>query len=389
MGLSGKKCLFLVQGEGRGHMTQSVSMKQILENAGAEVCGVMVGKSNRRTIPSFYVEKFGNIISTVESPNMAVDKKNRSVKEVRTFLKNLFLLPVFLKSIFLIHRRVKELKPDIIINFYEPLGGFYYLLFRPKVPMVCIAHHYMYLNREFEMPEKNWLKNLSLRFYTRLTSIGAKKRLALSFYPFRDDARNSIYVVPPLLREEVTGHTVGNGNYLLVYLLNSGYIDDIIAWHNKNPDVILHCFTDNNNIKEPQFNYENLCFHAINDKIFIDMMANAKGVVTTAGFESVCEAINMDKPVLMVPVKGHYEQFCNSRDAAKTGRCIYDESFNITRFLKFIDSQETNSTASFKEWVNQSHLMVIKHIYSILYENNNVRSIYTTIPGQYKRVQPV
>jgi len=60
-------------------------------------------------------------------------------------------------------------------------------------------------------------------------------------------------------------------------------------------------------------------------------MAKCKGLVTTAGFESVSEAMFLRKPVLMIPVKGHFEQFCNSRDAFKIGAGIFSEKFEINK----------------------------------------------------------
>jgi len=48
------KFLFIVQGEGRGHLTQAISLKEILVKNGHEVVGVMVGKSNRRELPDFF-----------------------------------------------------------------------------------------------------------------------------------------------------------------------------------------------------------------------------------------------------------------------------------------------------------------------------------------------
>lgn len=46
-------------------------------------------------------------------------------------------------------------------------------------------------------------------------------------------------------------------------------------------------------------------------------MGGCKAYLTTAGFESVCEALYLGKPVLMVPV--HVEQECNAWDAQKVG----------------------------------------------------------------------
>lgn len=38
------KILFIVQGEGRGHLTQAISMEKLLRSSGHEVVEVLVGK---------------------------------------------------------------------------------------------------------------------------------------------------------------------------------------------------------------------------------------------------------------------------------------------------------------------------------------------------------
>ena len=48
------KVLFAVQGEGRGHMTQAIALYDLFKKNNIEVCGTLVGTSDRRTIPDFF-----------------------------------------------------------------------------------------------------------------------------------------------------------------------------------------------------------------------------------------------------------------------------------------------------------------------------------------------
>jgi uncharacterized protein (TIGR00661 family) len=375
MGLQGKKCLFLVQGEGRGHMTQSISMKQILERAGIEVCEVIIGKSNHRQIPQFYYDRIKVPVTVMNSPTIVMDKGHKSAKPLGTFFNTAVHIPQFIKSLKLINDKINEHQPDFIVNFFEPLCGVYKMFYWRKIQVISVAHHFLYNHNGFKMPGGHNGTRLSLKFYVWMTSFGSNKRLALSFYPFRDNVKNSTYVIPPLLRSEVLNHTAQNGNYLLVYLLNSGYMEDIIKWHKENPETELHCFVDKKDMDDT-YNYnKNLTFHRLNDKKFLDMMANSKGLVTTAGFESICEAMYMGKPVLMVPVQGHYEQFCNSRDAAYAGAGIFDEKFDIERLLNYIQAHTVNNV-EFKKWVEMSQDLILRQIYSALHAGDNVRQLY-------------
>lgn len=48
------KVLFVVQGEGRGHLTQAIAMEDLLRRNGHEVVEVLVDKSNSRSLPGFF-----------------------------------------------------------------------------------------------------------------------------------------------------------------------------------------------------------------------------------------------------------------------------------------------------------------------------------------------
>ena len=48
------RVLFIVQGEGRGHLTQALTMEALLRREGHEVVGALVGKSSARELPAFF-----------------------------------------------------------------------------------------------------------------------------------------------------------------------------------------------------------------------------------------------------------------------------------------------------------------------------------------------
>ncbi|MBS7399341.1 MAG: hypothetical protein SPE71_08985 [Prevotella sp.] len=47
------KVIFVIQGEGREHLTQALALKQMMEREGHEVVKMLVGKSKTRELPSF------------------------------------------------------------------------------------------------------------------------------------------------------------------------------------------------------------------------------------------------------------------------------------------------------------------------------------------------
>ena len=114
---------------------------------------------------------------------------------------------------------------------------------------------------------------------------------------------------------------------------------------------------------------ETLAFHQLDDTKFLGMMAQCKGFVCTAGFESVCEAMYLGKPILAVPVKGHVEQYWNALDLFQYGGGLHDTSFNIERLLT-VKQVDRKLTQAFRQWVNRAPHMYVSAIEQVV--NNKI-----------------
>ena len=350
------RILFVIQGEGRGHLTQALSLRQKLVGEGHEVVGVLVGKSPARRLPAFFLDKIGVPVYPFESPNFLPTAKNKQVNLAVSIVYNLARLPKYLLSVRFINRMIRETEADVVVNFYELLTGFTYFLFRPKALMICIAHQYLFLHPDFKFPDENRLELAMLRFFTRLTAIGAAKKLALSFRKMREYGPAGLIVVPPLLRHEVLDIKSKQGEYLFGYLLNSGFSEEIIDWHRAHPEQELHFFWDRKT-ETAEFKVdERLSFHQLDDLLFLYYMSGAKAYATTAGFESVCEAMYLGKPILMVPT--HIEQACNAYDAALSGAGIVADCFDLDRLSEL--SKNHSGNMSFRHWVKQADWLILR-----------------------------
>jgi uncharacterized protein (TIGR00661 family) len=363
-----KKYVMFVQGEGRGHMTQAITLYDLLISRGHEVAAVMVGTSDNREIPKFFFEKIKTNIIQFQSPNFVTDKNSKSIRIGPTVVHNFLHLGIFRKSFATIRKALEEHKPDVVINFYDLLIGLYYKLNKPSIPMVCIAHQYIYMHRDFIFPKGYLLDRHIIRNYTKLTASRSVKNLALSFYYLPKREKENVTVVPPLLRNEIFNLKTENKNFYLAYLVNHGYFEEIVKWHKINPEFEIHCFADKvDELNKYEFDKNKLFLHAINDTEFIEKMAATSGLISTAGFESVCEAMYLGKPVLMVPVEGHFEQFCNSRDAHYAGAGVYDSKFNIDKLVNYISSYaaEKEGNATYRRWVDDGKEKIYNELISV------------------------
>lgn len=355
------KLLFVVQGEGRGHLTQALVMSDMLRQRGDQIVAVLVGKSPSRRLPEYFTNKINAPVYNFESPNFLPTSQNKRPELLKSILSNVKKISGFYKSMCFIRTKIEELQPDMVINFYELMTGLTYLFMPPYVPQVCIGHQYLFLHEKFRFPRQvSRLQLISLRFFTRLTCLGAKRKLALSFYPLETDTENDIIVIPPLIRREIRTCETSRKDYILGYLLNSGYISEVQEWQQRHPEMNLHFFWDRKDADDTCSLTPGLTMHRINDTRFIDYMAGCKAYATTAGFESICEALYLQKPVLMIPV--HIEQECNAFDAYRAGAGLMADSFALDRLLHLVSVYQPNTT--FREWAKQAE----SRIYSELCE---------------------
>jgi len=343
--------LFIIQGEGRGHMTQAMALYDMLHDAGHEVCQAIIGSSSRRSVPSYVLKKFTCPVHLLESPNFVTDKDHKSIRLGQTIWQNTKKLPTFLHSLKALDSLIIQSQPDVIINFYEFLAGIYHGLYRPKVKFISIGHQYLAAHPSFPWAKGGRLQKQLFLLANSITSWGANQRIALSLRKLPANQQpKTLTVWPPLLREQVLRSQPKSGEYLLTYIVNPGYMTDICQMATEYPDTRIEVFSDQSRVATPGSLPSNLRVHALDDQKFITYMAGCRGVVCTAGFESISEAMFLGKPVMVVPVAGQYEQACNALDTELSGAGIYASTFALQPFIDYLASREQVSTEVFREW---------------------------------------
>jgi uncharacterized protein (TIGR00661 family) len=186
--------------------------------------------------------------------------------------------------------------------------------------------------------------------------VGARSsRLALSFYAAPDLEERGLWVAPPLLREAVFRLHPGSGTFdefVLVYIASEGYRAEVERWHKLNPGVEVHCFYNRAGAPVEERRNGRLYFHQIHGGKFLRLMAECRGIACTAGFESISEAAFLGKPLYVVPVRDHIEQYLNALDAEAHGLAIRGESFDLTTLL---NAGPRGELTQFREWVKSAN----------------------------------
>lgn len=328
--------LFIVQGEGRGHLTQALSLAAMLRRHGHEITGVLVGRSPQRVLPDFFRARIGAPVVEFEAPRFAFDRSNRSVSMLRTLLGNLSpgSLARFRRSARLIREQIAVQHPDRIVNFYELLSSLTVRLYGIRIPMTGIAHQFLLGHRAYPYARNTGVEGFLLRLHARMTACGCAQLLGLSFRPMDDDTHRHIRVVPPLLRRDALSGSVSDEGFVLGYMVNNGFAAELRQWCAGHPQWSVHLFWDRFGAPQTLPAEGGLVFHRLDDAEFLDRMHRCRGYVTTAGFESVCEAMYLGKPMMLIPA--HIEQRINAADAAAAGAGIVAGRFDLGRFTDYL-----------------------------------------------------
>lgn len=351
--------LFIVQGEGRGHLTQALSLAAMLRRHGHEITGVLVGRSPQRVLPDFFRARIGAPVVEFEAPRFAFDRSNRSVSMLRTLLGNLRpgSLARFRRSARIIREQIAAQHPDRIVNFYELLSSLTVRLYGIRIPMTGIAHQFLLGHRAYPYARNTGLEGFLLRLHARMTACGCAQLLGLSFRPMGDDTHRHIRVVPPLLRRDALSGSVSDEGFVLGYMVNNGFAAELRQWCAEHPQWSVHLFWDRFGAPQTLPAEGGLVFHRLDDAEFLDRMHRCRGYVTTAGFESVCEAMYLGKPMMLIPA--HIEQRINAADAAAAGAGIVAGRFDLGRFTDYLGHRHP-PVAGFREWVDSAEERFIR-----------------------------
>ena len=365
--MSKLRALFIVQGEGRGHLTQALALGSILRKAGHSVCKAVVSKGGHE-IPEYFETCLETPVIEVPSGRFFVDQETRSIDWGRTLVNNSLRWTEFNRGFTVLSELLETERPDIIVNFFEPLAGFFMLRERSKIPMVAVGHQFMFLHPQYQFPAGFEVQKISTLAFTRMIGLGAECRFALSLYDAPRLPDKKIVVMPPLLRQELFDlpDNIVSEPYYLVYLYHHSLSKDLIAWHERNPAHRLHCFWNNDEAEETTYYSSTLTFHRLHGSRFLEMMARCQGVVTTSGFESMAEAMYLHKPLMLNPLHRHFEQHCNGIDGVNMGAAIQSSNMNLDRLIDFVPNYDYDAT-ELRNWIGKAEEMYVRELEKVAF----------------------
>ena len=310
---------------------------------------MVAGKSPNRNWPDFFTRGFDVPVEPIASPGFSY-RAGRRLDLIGTVWQGCRRSRSFFAALRELDHLYATEQPELLVNFLEPMVGIHHWLRRPRVPQLAIGHQFMASHPSYPTKSGTRTGLWGMQAFARLVA-GRGICHALSFFRAEDLPARRLRVAPPLLRDEVTHLPSQSGCHLLIYLLNAGYRAEVEHWHRRHPEVQVHCFYERSPGSGEEVVDGTLTFHPLHGERFLRMMASSRGVVCSAGFESIAEAASLGKPVLAIPVEGHLEQQLNALDASRCGLAVAATRYDLERLPTEADPP---ALERFRSWLCES-----------------------------------
>jgi hypothetical protein len=360
--VSSLKVVFIVQGEGRGHMTQALALATYLRDAGHEVTHALVGRSPWRSVPQYFRDGIAAPVTEFDAPAQVPDRDGRALSLPRTLSDAVRRLPTFVRSLDTIAQSRRG--ADVVVNFLDLLGGLSNALRPGPEPVLALAHNHVFLHPHLRgAPGPHHLRRAVLA-YARATALGADRCIALSFDELPSHPAGWLRVAPPLLRPGLDRLRCEDGGYLLAYVLNRGYAGRLAEWQRQRGDVSVHCYVDggNESLGRGTDVPDGFFAHDLDAGAFLRHLGGCRALVGSAGFESLCEAHYLGKPVLAIPTEGQFEQTLNAWDAQRCGVARPGSYDDLDAFWSSPPAPAGRDVTRFREWVSRAPAMLVTSV---------------------------
>lgn len=206
--------------------------------------------------------------------------------------------------------RVKQEIRDLPVEKYDlVLNDFEYITsaacVRKKIPSIHFGHQASFHSLHTPRPlKKNATGEWLLKKYIKATN-----HVGLHFKKYDD------FIFTAIVKEEILRADPRDLGYYTVYL--PSYCEK----------QLIDIFSHFNDFKFQIFSKEtsevktngNITFIPVNKQLFNQSMINCTGIISGGGFETPAEALHLGKKIMVIPIRGQYEQLCNTEALSRLG----------------------------------------------------------------------
>lgn len=198
---------------------------------------------------------------------------------------------------------------DLVINDFDSITALACRYHRIK--SVHWGHQASFQFEKSPRPEKkDVIGEWVLKNYCKATI-----HIGLHFIPYDKG------ILPPIIKEAVRNTNPENLGHLTIYLPQYS-VRELNSNLSSLNFVSIHIFSSE--IKS-QYTHQHITYFPLGKDSFSESMSTCNGLITAGGFESPAEALMLGKKIIVIPIKGQYEQLCNAAALEKMGVPVLPE----------------------------------------------------------------
>lgn len=275
------KIFYAVQATGNGHIARAIELLPYLRKHGK--VDIFLSGNNAHLQ--------GGLAPSFVSKGLSLHYANNGGLDYGKMVKQ-----------FALRRMLREAKSlplkayDLVINDFEPITAL--AAKRQKVPSIGFGHQASFQSDFVPRPiRKSTIGEWVLKYYAPATAY-----IGLHFEQYDD------FIYGPVIKDAIEKAKPENHGHITVYLPH--YHDQLL----KNlflqiPEYRFEIFSRNMQVVVDD---RNIVFRPISNQHFTQSLIHCHGVLTGGGFETPAEALYLRKKLMVVPIRGQYEQQCNA-----------------------------------------------------------------------------
>lgn len=275
------RILYAIQGTGNGHITVAREVLPILKKR-ADVDILISGTQVDVDLPWPVTYRLHGM--------SFIFGRNGGIDYLETFRKSR------IRELFREIRRLPVQNYDLVISDFEPVSA--WACYLKGKTCIGFSHQAAVVCKQAPRAEKaDPIGKAVLKHYAPATV-----RYGFHFVPYGPG------VYTPIIRTELRSQPVRNEGHYTVYLP---------SYSNKKIRKLLSCFPGVrwevfSKHSTETFEEEGIRFQPVDHAAFVTSLASCAGVLCNSGFQTPSEALFLKKKLLVVPMKGQYEQQCNA-----------------------------------------------------------------------------
>jgi len=342
------KILYAIQGTGNGHLSRAREIIPILKKKG-DVDILISGIQSDIDLPHAIKYKFKGL--------SFIFGKKGGIDLMETYKKS---------SIKNLYNEIQSLpieQYDIIINDFEPVSAW-----AAKIKnKICIglSHQSAVINKKSPKPKyKDPVGKAVLKYYAPVS-------FSFGFH-FKQYDKN---IFTPVIREQIRLAKPKKSGHYTVYL--PAYGDDrLVEILSQIKNVQWQIFSKHS---KKSLSVNNIKIQPIDNDDFVNSLVNSIGVFCGAGFETPAEALYLKKKLLVIPMKGQYEQQCNAA-------ALKDLGVPVIKTLKKKHLSKIQDWVNIEQKIKFDYINETEQIIDLILKNHESKNINPIIPRVNKSI---